>query len=110
MKMLDIQDKKIRLEIWDTGGQERFRTITKSYYERAMAVILAYDCTNVKSFYDIRKWLQQLQENANPAIMKVLVATKCDLKLEKKVDTTTGINQAKKLGLKFFETSAKDNE
>ena len=97
------------MEIWDTGGQERFRTITKSYYDRAMGVVLVYDCTDERSFVDIRNWIKQIDNHAHPGIVKVLVAAKCDIP-EKKVDPAVGKALAGELQVEFFETSAKLNK
>ena len=99
---------QIKLEIWDTGGQERFRTITRSYYDRAMGVILVYDCTDTKSFEDIRNWMKQIENHARPDIAKLLVASKCDMS-EKKITTEEAQELAKELKVEFCETSAKEN-
>jgi Ras-related protein Rab-1A len=56
MKTIEVEGKRIKLQIWTTAGQERFRTTTRTYYERARGVILAYDCTNLNSFERIRYW------------------------------------------------------
>ena len=95
------------MEIWDTGGQERFKTIAKSYYDRAMAVLLIYDCTNERSFVDVQNWLRHIENHAQPSIVKVLVAAKADLTSEKVIDTERGKALANELSLTFFETSAK---
>ena len=100
---------QIKLEIWDTGGQERFRTITRSYYDRAMGVILVYDCTDTKSFDDIRNWMKQIENHARPEIAKLLVASKCDIP-DKKINTEEAQELAKELGVEFCETSAKESK
>lgn len=108
MKKTKIGETPVKLEIWDTGGQERFRTITKSYYDRAMGVVLVYDCTDERSFVDIRNWIKQIDNHAHPGIVKILVAAKCDIP-EKKVDSAVGKSLASELKVEFFETSAKTN-
>ena len=104
----DMKSGPIKAEIWDTGGQERFRTITRSYYDKAMGVVLVYDCSDEKSFHDIRGWVRQIENYARPDITKMLVASKCDLP-EKKVKVESGEALAKELNMKFFETSSKSN-
>ena len=96
------------MEIWDTGGQERFRTITKSYYGRAMGVIFVFDSTSEQSFQDIRHWVTQIQQHAHAQIAKLLVAAKCDLP-DKKVTTEAAQAMASEFGMNYIETSAKDN-
>eukprot|EP00826_Nyctotherus_ovalis_P022148 TRINITY_DN17259_c0_g6_i1.p1 TRINITY_DN17259_c0_g6~~TRINITY_DN17259_c0_g6_i1.p1 ORF type:complete len:167 (+),score=56.45 TRINITY_DN17259_c0_g6_i1:107-607(+) len=105
----NVNGTSVKVEIWDTGGQERFRTITRSYYDRAMGVILVYDCSEDKSFHDIRGWVRQIENYARPDIVRVLVASKCDI-AEKKVKTESGQSLAKELDMKFFKTSSKTGE
>lgn len=105
----NIKGTPVKVEIWDTGGQERFRTITRSYYDRAMGVILVYDCSDDKSFHDIRGWVRQIENYARPDIVRVLIASKCDIS-EKKVKPESGQSLAKELDMKFFETSSKTGE
>ncbi|KTG39860.1 hypothetical protein cypCar_00022512 [Cyprinus carpio] len=62
IKTVELQGKKIKLQIWDTAGQERFHTITTSYYRGAMGIMLVYDITNAKSFENISKWLRNIDE------------------------------------------------
>ena len=100
--------KDVRLEIWDTGGQERFRTVAKSYYDRAMGVVLVYDCTDEQSFTDVRNWVRQIEHHARPDIVKILVSNKCDLP-DRVIDADTGKTLAAELNMEFVETSAKQN-
>ncbi len=109
LKKTKVKNVPVKMEIWDTGGQERFRTITRSYYERAMGVVLVYDCTDERSFLDIRNWVKQIDNHAHPDIVKILVASKCDI-AEKKVEAGTGKALADELKIEFFETSAKLNK
>ena len=106
MKKDTIRGFPVKLQLWDTGGQERFRTITKSYYERAMGVILVYDCSDERSFIEIRNWIKQIEAHAHSNIVKILVAAKCDI-ADKKVESAEGEALAKEFGIEFFETSAK---
>ena len=73
------------MQIWDTAGQERFRTITQSYYKGANGILLAFDSTNLKSFENIVGWFGQIEEHANPDVLKVLVATKVDDEANRKI-------------------------
>eukprot|EP00826_Nyctotherus_ovalis_P005211 TRINITY_DN11169_c0_g1_i2.p1 TRINITY_DN11169_c0_g1~~TRINITY_DN11169_c0_g1_i2.p1 ORF type:complete len:207 (-),score=70.93 TRINITY_DN11169_c0_g1_i2:147-767(-) len=108
IKRILVKGKEVRLEVWDTSGQERYRTVTKSYFERAMGVVLVYDCADERSFSDIRNWIKQLENHAKEDIVKVLVGNKCDL-AERVIDKDTGKALAKEFGMPFLETSAKNN-
>lgn len=106
-KNIFCDDKKIKLQIWDTAGQEKFRSIMRTYYKGAMGIVLTYAVTDKKSFQNIENWLKQIQNNAAADVVIVLVGNKCDLK-EREVTTEEGNEVANKFGLKFFETSAKE--
>ena len=100
--------KSIKLQIWDTAGQDRFRTITKNYYKGAHGIILIYDVTYRNTFESIRNWISIISQEASEKITIYLVANKIDLENERKVEREEGENLAKELGLPFMEVSAKD--
>ena len=108
IKMIALDGKGIKLQIWDTAGQERFRTITQTYYKGAMGIVLAYDCTDEKSFENVRLWLKQIQLHAKPNVAKVLIGNKCD-RADKKVPAERGKTLADEYNMAFFETSAKNS-
>lgn len=80
IKKVDYEGKKIKLTIYDTAGQERYASLTFSYYKLANAVVLVFDCTSELSFKRVEKWFRDIQNNANTDIFIVLVANKIDLK------------------------------
>uniref|UniRef100_A0A8C1WJ50 small monomeric GTPase n=2 Tax=Cyprinus carpio TaxID=7962 RepID=A0A8C1WJ50_CYPCA len=96
IKTVELQGKKIKLQIWDTAGQERFHTITTSYYRGAMGIMLVYDITNAKSFENISKWLRNIDEFRPADTMNV----NC---------SCANPQIAREHGIRFFETSAKAN-
>lgn len=106
MKKEVINGVPVKIEVWDTGGQERFRTITKSYYERAMGVLLVYDCCDERSFLEIRNWIKQIEAHSSHPQVKLLVASKCDIE-PKKIKASEGQNLAEEYKMEFFETSSK---
>ena len=109
-KYVPLKDgKELKVQIWDTAGQERYRTIAKSYYKGAQGIILIYDVTNKKSFENIKKWVNQIKEEASSKICIVLVANKIDMEHKRKVSFEDGQNLAQSINLKIFEASAKDN-
>lgn len=76
---LTIFDKKVRVQIWDTAGQEKYRATTKTYYKMAHAIMLVYDVTNRKSFEAIKEWLYQIKMNTISTIKILLIGNKLDL-------------------------------
>ena len=108
IKIINLEDKLIKLQIWDTAGQERFRTITKTYYRGANGIILTYDVTDENSFKNIRTWVKQIEQNAQSTVCKVLVGNECDRE-DRKVTLEDGQKLSKEFSMQFFETSAKTN-
>ena len=106
-RTVQISDKAIKLQIWDTAGQESFRSITRSYYRGSIGALLVYDITKRSSFENLQKWLEEMKENAYSKMSIILVGNKCDLEDERQVSTEEGQAFADKHGLLFFETSAK---
>ena len=100
--------KSIKLQIWDTAGQDRFRTITKHYYKGMHGIILIYDVTDRRTFESIRNWVSIIREVAAEKVTIYLVANKIDMKENRKVEREEGEKLAKELGLPFMEVSAKD--
>jgi len=109
IKTIELRGKKIKLQIWDTAGQERFHTITTSYYRGAMGIMLVYDITNQKSFENIAKWLRNIDEHANEDVEKMILGNKCDMEDSRVVAKERGEAIALEHGIKFVETSAKNN-
>lgn len=107
IKTVEIEGKKVKLQIWDTAGQERFRTITTAYYRGAMGILLVYDVTDEQSFLNIRNWIRNIEQHASDSVEKILIGNKCDMTEDKVIDTNRGQELADEYGIKFFETSAK---
>ncbi|CAM9659804.1 unnamed protein product [Ectocarpus sp. 6 AP-2014] len=109
IKNIDLDSKRIKLQIWDTAGQERFRTITTSYFRGAQGILLVYDVTDKKSFNSIRNWVAQIQQHADVAVNKILIGNKCDMDEDREVSREEGAQLAAEYGIQFFETSAKND-
>ena len=99
--------KQVKVQIWDTAGQDRFRAITKNYYKGAHGIILIYDVTNQTTFDNVTNWINQIKEEASDKVTIFLVGNKIDDEKNRKVDTEEGEKLAKEFQLKFYETSAK---
>ncbi|XP_006004454.1 ras-related protein Rab-43 [Latimeria chalumnae] len=110
MKTLELQGKRVKLQIWDTAGQERFRTITQSYYRSANGAIIAYDISRRSSFESIPKWIEDVKKYAGSNIVQLLIGNKSDLNNLRQVQ----LIEAQTLSSHFdviaaIETSAKDS-
>jgi len=109
IKNVEIDAKRIKLQIWDTAGQERFRTITTSYFRGAQGILLVYDVTDRRSFESIRNWISQIQQHADVHVNKILIGNKCDMLSDKVVSTEEGQQLAKEFNIDFWEASAKND-
>ena len=102
----------VKLHIWDTSGQERFRAMTNLYYRDAQVAILTYDITNESSFQGIEFWIEELKykvENEN--MLLYLVGNKSDVSNEeRKISKEKGKKFAEDNNMIFFETSARTGE
>ncbi len=109
LKTMTLQNgKNIKLQIWDTAGQDRFRAITKNYYKGANGIILIYDITNLQSYENVKNWIAQIREEANPNVVIYLAGNKIDVVEElRMVKTEDGQKIADEFNLPFYETSAK---
>ena len=103
-------NKSITFDIWDTCGQERYRSLTRLFYKGAKVVILVYDITNKNSFIELKEfWYKQIKELGEKDIIFAVVANKNDLYDERVVNSETGEEFAKSIGAIFMQTSAKEN-
>ena len=110
LKTLTLKSgKKVKLQIWDTAGQDRFRTITKNYYKGAHGIILIYDVTNTDTYDNVENWISQIKEEASPNVVIYLVGNKVDMEDKRKVTTEEGQKVADENNLPFIETSAKSD-
>ena len=98
---------KVRLQIWDTAGQESFRSITRSYYRGAIGAILVYDLTNEDSFKAVPKWLTDCREHTNQNLSTILVGNKCDLESLRQINYEDAKEFSRDHNLLCIETSAK---
>lgn len=109
IRTIELDGKKVKLQIWDTAGQERFRTITTAYYRGAMGILLVYDVTDERSFNNIRTWFSNVEQHATEGVNKILIGNKCDWEEKRAVSTEQGQALADELGIPFMEVSAKSN-
>ena len=102
-----VNDKNIKLQIWDTCGQEAYRSLITSFYRNSSLAIIAYAINNQNSFYNIEAWLNEIKTQANPETKIFLIGTKVDLQ-DRKIPTEVAREFSKEHGFNYFiETSAK---
>jgi len=106
-RMIEVGNKQIKLQIWDTAGQESFRSITRSYYRGAAGCLLVYDITRRETFNHLTTWLEDARQHSNSNMTIMLIGNKCDLESRRAVTKAEGEQFARENGLVFVETSAK---
>jgi len=109
VKFINVDKKRIKLQIWDTAGQEKFRVMTSSYFGGANAVIIVFDLTDQKSLDAVEKWIKEAQSFADKskALQFLIVGNKKDLEKERTVDKDAPRKIAEKYNALYCETSAK---
>ena len=107
-KNIEIRNKTYSIQIWDTAGQENFRSITRAYYKNSVCALVVYDISSRDSFNNVMSWIEDCRNQSPKTIFIVLVGNKCDLEDKRQVTYEEGKELADKNELLFFESSAKD--
>jgi Ras-related protein Rab-1A len=108
-KTIEIEDKKVKLQVWDTAGQERFRNVAKNYFQSSNGFLLVFDITDKESFQKLNDfWMDQLNMHAPKKAKSVLVGNKSDLAGQRQVSIEDAEEFAKNNNLKYYEVSAKE--
>ncbi len=101
--------QEVRLRIYDTAGQERFKSVAVSFIKKAEGVILIYDIGNKATFESLEEWIKNIKESGKENLPIILVGNKCDIPPEKReVELIEGKDKAEEFNLPFFETSCKE--
>lgn len=103
---VNIDGKVVKMQLWDTAGQDRFRNIVASYYRGAHGVIMVYDVTERDSFDGVRQWYEETKVHLQDNVPKLLVGNKVD-EPNRSVTSDEGQQLAEQLGMQWMETSAK---
>ena len=109
-KTIEVKNKNVKIQIWDTAGQEAFQAITRTYYKGAIGALLVYDITRKETFDHITKWLNEVKSNGSKDICCILIGNKKDLEEHRQVKFEEGQKLAEDNNLLFLETSAKTAE
>lgn len=104
-KIMTFGSTVVKVQIFDTAGQERFHTITQAYYRNAAGALIVFDITNQASFRNINRWLTDMDSQAAAAV-KLIVGNKCDLEESRSVPRTQAQKLAEDIGCKYLECSA----
>lgn len=108
-RILRAGEKTVRIQVWDTGGQQRYRPVLASCYRGAVGVIIVFDLTNRRSFQNIKQWLVEVEEFSSlPTVQRLLVGNKADLTDRREVEEETAAQFAKELGIQYIETSVQE--
>ena len=106
---LKMNDKRVRVQFWDTAGQEKYQAISSTYYNNSQGAIIVYDITKQESFQNVPNWLAKLRESASPFIPVIVLGNKLDLENQREVKEETARKFAKSKELLFAEVSAMTN-
>ena len=106
-RTVNVNGQQVKLQIWDTAGQEKFRSITRSYYRGAVGALLVYDITRRETFDHLTTWLEDCKKYSTQDITIMLIGNKADLENSRVVTTEEGKAFAEKNGIFFYETSSK---
>ena len=108
---IKVEESFLKLQIWDTAGQESFRSITKIFYRRAHAVFLCYSISNRNTFESLGNWLRDVEQQCSEDVMIFLVGNKQDLESEREVSRESAMRFQRENNIKYWtETSAKSGE
>ena len=109
-KTLEINNRIYKIQIWDTAGQENFRSITRAYYKNSVCAFVVYDITNRNSFANIQNWIEDCKLIYPQTITVVFIGNKSDINIKRAVTYKEGNDWAINHDMIFFETSAKTGE
>jgi len=103
-----ISNKIIKAQIWDTAGQDRFKSISQAFYRGSRAALVVFDLTCEKSFESLTTWMSEIERYADKDIVLMLVGNKCDLMRSRVVDYGRAVEFARMYNMDYIETSALD--
>ena len=106
-KNIEINKKVYRIQIWDTAGQENFRSIARAYYKNSVCACVVYDISSHSSFEDIQVWIDDCTKQTAKSVLLFLIGNKNDLNDKREVSYEEGEAYAKAHKMLFLEASAK---
>ena len=109
-KNVSIRDRLYRIQIWDTAGQENFKSITRAYYKNSVCALVVYDITKRSTFENVSSWIEDCRNQSPKTINLILIGNKSDLEDQREVTYDEGKELADQNGIYFYETSAKNGK
>lgn len=109
-KILQTREKLVKIQIWDTAGQEKYKSITNSYYVNSKGAIVVFDLSRKSSFDNTDKWIKDVLEITGKEISLILVGNKTDLTDNRVIEYNESLEKAKKYNIQYKETSALNGE
>ena len=107
---IEVDGQQVKLNVWDTAGQEKFRSITRAYYREAVCVLIVFDLTDKETFNEVNTWVDDVRHKCDPKASIILVGNKSDLSENRQVSNSEATEYAKSMNLKYIETSAKTGD
>ena len=108
LKSVEYNGEKIKLELWDSPGQEKYKSITENFYKGSQLIVLVYTVDDKNTFENIQNWVNDVKNNTTENPRFLLVGNKCDLKEGRQVTKEEAEEYAKKYNMEFIEVSAKE--
>ena len=109
-KIIRVGNFDLRLQLWDTAGQEIFKAVTKIYYRKALGVLVVFDLTDVKSFESVKNWIKEATQSADSNCAFCVIGNKSDLKSQRKVTAEKATSFCRYSDAAYFECSALTGE
>ena len=107
---IEIKNKKIRVQLWDTAGQEKYKAITKNLFLKVQAALIVYDITNEETFNNLKTWVRSIKDECGKQIQMLIIGNKNDLNEERVVDKNIAMEYAKEEKIDYLETSSKTGD
>ena len=107
---MKIKDKMIRVQLWDTAGQEKYRAITKNLFLKVLGALVFFDITNENSFYNVKDWVKSIKEECGGHMQMILIGNKNDLEDKRVVKKDVAEAYAREQKIDYMETSSKTGE
>ena len=107
---IEIKNKKIRVQLWDTAGQEKYRAITTNLFLKVQGVLIVYDITNEETFNNLKSWVKSIKDECGKQMQMLIVGNKNDLEEQRVIDKNIATEYAKEEKLEYIETSSKTGD
>ena len=107
---IEVKNKKIKVQLWDTAGQEKYRSITKNLFLKVQGVLVVYDITNENSFKSLKSWVKTIKDECGKQMQMLIVGNKSDLEEQRIISKQIALEYAKEEKIEYIETSCKSGE